>query len=173
MQHFPNAVTASIDEKQSDLMKGVQEMELEQITEGYFASRNGMDEAAVLGAESPVLTILNDGIVLSNIDDNMFANKPAIQILVNMEKGVIAILPCEKDKKTKCAMELPENRQSINIYARYFSARLYNMFKLDRDYFYQLPIKYSQIGSGESIMFCGLDDAVALTPTKPLKRKAM
>ena len=148
-------------------------MELEQITEGYFTRRNGMDEAVVLGAESPVLTILNDGIVLSNIDDNMFANKPAIQILANMENGVIAILPCEKDKKTKCAMELPENRQSINIYARYFSARLYNMFKLDRDYFYQLPIKYSQIGSGESIMFCGFDDAVALTPTKPLKRKAM
>ena len=70
-------------------MKGVHEMELEQITEGYFTSRNGMDEAVVLGAESPVLTILNDGIVLSNIDDNMFANKPAIQILLNMEKGVI------------------------------------------------------------------------------------
>ena len=109
---IPNVVTASIDEKQSDLMKGVHEMELEQITEGYFTSRNGMDEAVVLGAASPAYTILNDGIVLSNIDDSMFANKPAIQILLNMEKGVIDILPCEKDKKTKCAMELPKNRKT-------------------------------------------------------------
>lgn len=52
----------------------------------------------VLGAASPAYTTLNDRIVLSNIDDNMFANKPAIQILLNMEKGVIDILPCEKDK---------------------------------------------------------------------------
>jgi len=103
----------------------------------------------------------------------MFANKPAIQILLNMEKGVIDILPCEKDKKTKWAMELPKNRKTKSIYARRFSSRLYSMFKLDRDNFYQRPFKYSQIGSGESIMFYGFDDAVSLTPTKPLKRKAV
>jgi len=52
---IPNVVTASIDEKQSDLMKGVHEMELEQIAAGYFTNRNGMDEAVVLGAASLVI----------------------------------------------------------------------------------------------------------------------
>ena len=36
-------------------MKGVHEMELEQIAAGYFTNRNGMDEAVVLGAASLVI----------------------------------------------------------------------------------------------------------------------